>query len=223
MVPFGEYVPLRPVLGWIDKFVPIGGDFQPGRTSGLMTVRFGGVDHAIAPLICYEDIFPALARRSVRDGADVLAVLTNNAWYGEGGAAYQHAAHSVLRAVELRRPVLRVGNGGWSGWIDEFGNIRAELRRITRVNDAGVAQPVITTRPRDRDTPKHEIGTIYFRGSGVADVTRDARWIGRASFYVRHGDWFVLVSFMVFALAVALVKTGRVLAPARLSTDDTGS
>ena len=51
------------------------------------------------PLICYEDTFPGLARDSVRSGADVLVVLTNNGWLGEGGAAYQHAAHSVLRAT----------------------------------------------------------------------------------------------------------------------------
>jgi len=55
-------------------------------------------------------------------------VLTNNGWFGEGGAAYQHAAHSALRAVENRRPVLRCGNGGWSGWIDEFGNMRFKMQ-----------------------------------------------------------------------------------------------
>ena len=100
----------------------------------------------VGVLICYEDIFPALARENTLAGADVLAVLTNNAWYGEGGAAYQHAAHSVLRAVENRRPVVRCGNGGWSGWIDEYGNIR--------------------------DTLRDENGTIYFRGHGHECLAR---------------------------------------------------
>ncbi|MEO5959081.1 MAG: apolipoprotein N-acyltransferase, partial [Opitutaceae bacterium] len=112
LVPFGEYVPLRPVLGWITKFVPIGGDFAPGVDSSPLLVRLRGDTVVFGPLICYEDIYPQLARRSVRETSNVLTVLTNNGWFGEGGAAYQHAAHSVLRAVENRRPVLRCGNGG---------------------------------------------------------------------------------------------------------------
>src|SRR5690606_22238109 len=98
----------------------------------------------VGPLICYEDIYPNLGRYSTIGGASVLVVLTNNGWFGEGGAAYQHAAHSVLRAVEMRRPVLRCGNGGWSGWIDEFGGVR---RVVT--NDEG---------------------TIYFRGVRTVSI-----------------------------------------------------
>lgn len=166
LVPFGEYIPLRPVLGWLEKFVPIGGDFAPGASAAPLPVPVGVSRIPVGPLICYEDIFPALARESVQSGAELLAVLTNNAWYGEGGAAYQHATHSVLRAVETRRPVIRAGNGGWSGWIDEYGNIRT----------------VVTN---DR-------GTVYFRGAQTVTVNRDTRWQGRTSFYTEHGDWFVL-------------------------------
>jgi apolipoprotein N-acyltransferase len=132
----------------------------------------------IGPLICYEDTFPQLARSSVRTGADLLTVQTNNGWFGEGGAAYQHAAHSVLRAIETRRPVVRVGNGGWSGWIDEYGNVRDVM------TDAN--------------------GSIYFRGVHTVAVTRDRRWVGRESFYVQHGDWFVLAcaGFATFAFSL---------------------
>ena len=176
LVPFGEYVPLRPVLGWLSKIVPVGDeDFMAGRDSSPLIVSLHGNPITIGPLICYEDIFPDLARGSVLAGSDVLAVLTNNAWYGEGGAATQHAAHAVLRAVETRRPVLRCGNGGWSGWIDEFGNVRATLR--------------------------NETGSIYFRGTQTITVTRDARWIGRNSYYVEHGDWFVAVCAGVVLLS----------------------
>jgi apolipoprotein N-acyltransferase len=195
LVPFGEYVPLRPLLGWMKKFVPIGDtDFRTGDDAGTMIVRLRGQATAFGPLICYEDTFPLLARASVRAGADVLAVLTNNAWFGEGGAAYQHAAHSVLRAVETRRPVLRCGNGGWSGWIDEFGGIRAVLTR----DDAGQIQ----ARPGGED------GTIYFRGTATVTVTRDQRWIGRESFYVEHGDWFLVVCAGLLLLGAVLLKTG---------------
>lgn len=213
LVPFGEFVPFRPLLGWIGKFVEIGGDFQAGRGPVLLPVTLADDVQLVSPLICYEDIFPSLARDSVRAGADIIAVLTNNAWYGEGGAAYQHAAHSVLRAVETRRPVLRVGNGGWSGWIDEFGNIRAEVRRVLRRTESGALQPVITTRPRDRDEARADAGTIYVRGSGVADVTRDSRWIDRTSFYVRHGDWFVIVCLGLLGMALVAVKIGRPVEP----------
>jgi apolipoprotein N-acyltransferase len=118
----------------------------------------------------------------------VLAVLTNNAWFGEGGAAYQHAAHSVLRAVETRRPVIRVGNGGWSGWIDEYGTVRTTL-----VGDAG---------------------SVYFRGAQTVTVNRDTRWRGELSFYTQHGDWFVLVCLALATGAYYVVATLRPPKPA---------
>jgi apolipoprotein N-acyltransferase len=181
LVPFGEFVPLRPLLGWLNKFVPIGeGDFSRGEDSSPLLVPLRGQAVVFGPLICYEDIYPQLARYSSLGGANVLAVVTNNGWFGEGGAAYQHAAHSVLRAVEMRRPVLRCGNGGWSGWIDEFGVIRN----------------VVTNKA----------GTIYFRGVGTIEVSRDRRWFERNSFYAEHGDWFVLASVVLVIFGVALLK-----------------
>jgi apolipoprotein N-acyltransferase len=179
LVQFGEYIPLRPLFGWISKFSPLGDDFTPGRDSMPLVVPMDRGAAAFGVLICYEDLFPALALEEVRSGADALVVLTNDAWYGEGAAAYQHAAHSVLRAVETRRPVLRCGNAGWSGWIDEFGSIRRVMQ------DGG--------------------GSIYYRGVALANVTRDQRWIGRNSFYVEHGDWFVAVSACLAALGASLL------------------
>jgi apolipoprotein N-acyltransferase len=191
LVPFGEYIPLRPVLGWLEKVAPIGGDFTPGDSALPLRLPVGPKAVSVGVLICYEDIFPDLARASTRAGAEVLAVLTNNGWFGEGGAAYQHAAHSVLRAVENRRPVVRCGNGGWSGWIDEFGNIR------TMVHD--------------------EDGSIYFRGFQDVTVTRDERWRGRESLYTRSGDWFLLVCAGLAALGYGLML---MLPPAPVRTGD---
>jgi apolipoprotein N-acyltransferase len=179
LVQFGEYIPLRPLFGWIGKFVPLGDDFAPGTDPSPLVVPLSRGSAAFGVLICYEDLFPALAREEVRYGADVLVVVTNDAWYGEGAAAYQHAAHSVLRAVENRRPVLRCGNAGWSGWIDEFGSLRK-----------------VMTNPE---------GTIYFKGTQAADVTRDSRWVGHNSYYVEHGDWFVAVSAGLALLGAALL------------------
>jgi apolipoprotein N-acyltransferase len=182
LVPFGEYVPLRPLLGWISKFVPMPDDATPGIGANPLVVGLRDNAAALGPLICYEDIFPQLARASALAGADALVVITNDAWYGEGGAAYQHAAHSVLRAVETRRPVLRCGNGGWSGWIDEFGGVRGVLQT--------------------------EDGSVYLRGERVLRVMRDSRWIGRNSFYVEHGDWFVAVCAGIVLFALAMVGIG---------------
>ena len=181
LVPFGEFVPFRPLLGWLKKFVPIGDDFARGTEAAALLVPMRGESIAFGALICYEDIFPSLARASVLSGADVLTVITNNGWFGEGGATYQHAAHSVLRAVENRRPVLRCGNGGWSGWIDEFGNARFSMRE--------------------------DNGNIYFRGAQVTTIARDSRWIGRTSFYTKHGDWFVLLGLALAATAYFLLSS----------------
>jgi apolipoprotein N-acyltransferase len=191
LVQFGEYVPLRPILGWIGKFAPLGDDdFTAGTDAAPLVVPMEQGAAAFGVLICYEDLFPQLAASEVRSGADALVVVTNDAWYGEGAAAFQHAAHAVLRAVETRRPVLRCGNAGWSGWIDEFGSIRS----VMNMDESGKVHSVMT-----------EGGTIYFRGTGMANVTRDQRWIGRNSFYVEHGDWFVGACAAAAGLAFALL------------------
>ncbi len=181
LVPFGEYVPLHAVFGWLKKFVPIGDDFRAGTNARPLVLSTQGGPVAAGVLICYEDVFPDLSRASVAAGAEVLVNLTNNAWYGEGAAAYQHAAHSALRAAETRRPVVRVGNGGWSGWFDEHGGMRAEL------TDAR--------------------GSVYFRGGDTVRLTRDERWVGRLTPYVVHGDWFVAVCAALAALAA--LRVGR--------------
>ena len=199
-------MPLRPLLGWLNKITDVGeDDFKRGTEPLPMLVNSASGPFAIGPLVCYEDIFPNLSRASALAGADVLAVVTNDAWYGEGAAAYQHAAHAVLRAVETRRPVLRCGNGGWSGWIDEFGNICAELKRLPN--------GVITTQV-NRDQADKEFGaaTIYFRGTATVNTTRDSRWIGRQSYYTEHGDWFVSACVVLGTFAFLLIRVSRPVA-----------
>lgn len=176
LVPFGEYVP--PVFSFIDKVVPVGGSFVPGTEVGLIDLRIKEQTFRIGSLICYEDVFPKLARQSARAGADVFFVATNNAWYGEEGGAEQHAAHSVLRAVENRRPVMRAGNGGWSGWIDSYGTVREVL--------------------------VDSEGSIYFRGGGSYSVFQFAEWSQQQSYYTRHGDWFVAVAAALAVIALLL-------------------
>lgn len=169
LVPFGEYIPLRGLWPWLTKVVPLEGDFSSGNAAEPIPVALPESTFQVAPLICYEDIFPNLARSSVQEGADMLFVASNSAWFGRGGAAAQHMAHSVMRAVETRRVVLRVGNDGWTGWIDEFGNVKDSFE-------------------------------LYTLGGTAWEIDRDRRWIGKKTFYVEHGDWFVLLCFAVIAV-----------------------
>jgi len=161
--------------------VPVGGNFVPGSVPGLIDLSIGEETDKIGSLVCYEDVFPGLARASARAGAQVFFVATNNAWYGEEGGAPQHAAHSVLRAVENRRPVMRCGNGGWSGWIDCYGRVR--------------------------DVLYDEHDSVYFRGGGTYTVLQFEEWMQQQSFYTRHGDWWVALcsGFFLIALGVGWV------------------
>lgn len=185
-VPFGEYIPFRNILFFLEKFVPIGGDIYPGNSASPLRLQLPSGELPVGALICYEDIFPSLARRSVLEGARVLFVVTNDAWYGEEGAAYQHAAHSVLRAVETARPVVRVGNNGWSGWIDEFGGWGEWL------DENGVTQPERVFRSAE--------GSIYFGGSTVFEITYNPKTYRDLTFYVKYGDWFLLVCVALIGL-----------------------
>ncbi len=120
LVPFGEYVPLKGLLGFLNRLVPATGDFAPGDRIAPLALR----EASAGILICFEAIFPEISRAMVRKGADVLVNLTNDAWFGVSSAPYQHLSMSVLRAVENRRPLIRAANTGISAIIDSRGRIR---------------------------------------------------------------------------------------------------
>ncbi len=120
LVPFGEYVPLKAFLPFIDKLVVGIGDFSPGRVSPL---PLDG--HRIGVLICFEGIFPELARDFVRQGSDLLVNITNDAWFGRSSAPYQHLAMTRFRAIENRIWVARAANTGVSALIAPSGRIVA--------------------------------------------------------------------------------------------------
>jgi apolipoprotein N-acyltransferase len=119
LVPFGEYVPLRKWLPFLGKIVAQVGDFHAGPPGGVLEYE----GHRIGPLICYDGIFPGLARAAVDNGADLLVNLTNDAWYGRTSAPYQHLVQYVFRAVETRRSLVRATNTGISAFIDPTGRI----------------------------------------------------------------------------------------------------
>jgi apolipoprotein N-acyltransferase len=119
LVPFGEYVPLKPILFFLDKLVVGIGDFVPGAGPRVMS----GPSGHLGLVICFEVIFPDLVRQFVDRGADYMVTITNDGWFGRTSAPYQHFAMVVFRAVENRVPFARAANTGISGFIDAEGHI----------------------------------------------------------------------------------------------------
>ncbi len=121
LVPFGEYVPLRRVLFFVSPLVEAVSDFS----SGTEAVVFDAHGRRISVAICYESVYPSIARRFVAGGSQLLATITNDAWFGRSSAAYQHFEQGILRAVEQGRYVVRAANTGISGAVDPYGRVLA--------------------------------------------------------------------------------------------------
>lgn len=122
LVPFGEYVPLRRVLFFAEKLVHAVGQFEFGTNDkplrGLL--NYG-------PAICYEVVYPQITRRQIRNGADVLVTITNDAWYDGTAAPAQHLAQARLRAIEGNRYLLRSATTGISAFVDPTGRVIESL------------------------------------------------------------------------------------------------
>ncbi len=129
LVPFGEYVPLRGVLFFIDKLVAGIGDYLPGNRYVMPETKLG----SFASLVCYEIIFPGLVRKFYAKDGDFMVNITNDAWFGKTAGPYQHFSMAVFRAIENRKPVLRSANTGISGFIDSNGRISAKTELFQRL------------------------------------------------------------------------------------------
>jgi len=127
LVPFGEYVPLRRFLPFLQPLVVNIDDFSAGADKGPLVL--GAMK--LGMLICYESIFPDIARESVNRGANLLVNITNDAWYGRSSAPYQSMAMAVFRAVENKRALIRAANTGISGFIDPWGRIGRQTEIFT--------------------------------------------------------------------------------------------
>jgi apolipoprotein N-acyltransferase len=138
LVPFGEYIPLRHVLFFLDKLVQGIGDFRSGEVYTVMAIPQG----RFAVLICFEIIFPELVRQFVRHGAQFLVNITNDAWFGYSPASYQHLSMVVFRAVENRLPIVRAANTGISAVIDPTGRLSQQTDLFVRTWLKGRITPV---------------------------------------------------------------------------------
>lgn len=174
LVPFGEYVPFEEILGFIRNFATIG-HFSAGNEYTLFTIRSRfhetPIQAKFAALICFEDIFPNMVRKFCNKGANFLVNITNDAWFGDTTAPYQHAQASVFRAIENRVPVVRAANTGLSCFIS------AEGRVLASVEDEG--KEIAVTGHKS-----HEI------------ILRKDK-----SFYTRFGDLFVYGCIFLCGLA----------------------
>jgi apolipoprotein N-acyltransferase len=160
LVMMGEYVPLRDMLPWLRKFVPVGQDFSAGREHAVLRDATGML--RMAPLICFEDTFGRVARRFVPGNPNLLVNLTNDGWFGRSAQSRQHLANAQFRAVELGIPLLRVANTGVTAVVDQYGRVQA------RLGSAGD-------------------GSLWGRGFLRHTVGLPAP--GGGTFYARHGDW----------------------------------
>jgi apolipoprotein N-acyltransferase len=121
LVPFGEYVPFKDVLFFVSPLVEAVSDFSPGLRVTMLPVS----GHMMSTAICYEVTYPALMREAVRQGSELLTTITNDAWYGESSAPFQHFEMAAMRAIENGRYLVRAANTGITGIVDPYGRVLA--------------------------------------------------------------------------------------------------
>jgi apolipoprotein N-acyltransferase len=137
---FGEYIPLRPLLGWLETWFSFAGT-QPGFHPKAIEVA----DVHLAPNICFESMVPPLIRWQIqqlkRQGTDpqVLINLTNDSWFKGTSMLDHHLASSILCSVENRRPMLVAANTGITAEIDGSGRLLQGTQRFAA--QALLAQP----------------------------------------------------------------------------------
>ena len=183
LVPFGEYLPLRWLLGRFIKALATGvsnRDLSPG--AGPRAVESWGPPGEGQTLrlgvpICYELLFPDLVRRMSKDGAQLLLGITNDAWYGATGAPYQFLAMTAMRSAETGTWTARAANTGVSALIDERGRV---LQRTG----------------------------IFERGYVVGDVSL-RRADQPPTFYAAYGDVFIGLCWAVLGVFVIAAPASR--------------
>ena len=155
LVPFGEYVPLKQVLSFVSPIVQRMVDFAPGESVTLLPVGA----HRVSTAICYEVVYPWLAREAVERGSQLLTTITNDGWYGASSAPYQHFEMASMRAIEQGRYLARAANTGISGIVDPYGRVVVASAIFEQV---GVVQQV---RLIDRRTVYSRIGDVVPQAS----------------------------------------------------------
>ena len=125
LVPFGEMFPYSEFFEKYMPFLTESINLTTSTSQGTKSIALSSSLGKIGGIICYESIFPSLAREAVQNGAKVLALPSNDSWFGNSPALYQHHCHAVMRAVENNRYIIRASNTGISSIIDSNGKVTA--------------------------------------------------------------------------------------------------
>ena len=132
LMPFGEYTPLSSVIPFLKDINSTAGQFTAGAAPSVLSFPLSnGSEVKLSPLICYEDIVPSIARDAVNAGAELLINQTNDAWFGDSVAPYQHHIIAAFRAIENDRYLLRSTNTGLTAVVDPLGRTVASLLPYT--------------------------------------------------------------------------------------------
>ncbi|MBI4398400.1 MAG: apolipoprotein N-acyltransferase [Candidatus Omnitrophica bacterium] len=174
LVPFGEYVPFRSVLSPLDPLArSLGvGDFSAGTEIQLFPISLPAIqtkqagrdeksEAAVGPLICFENIFLGGVRALCWKGANILCVITNDAWFQDSSAPYQHLGASIFRAVETGRWVIHCANTGVSAFISPQGRV---VDRVKNSKDQDLFVAGAVTRPvtlYGKNTPYLSFGYLF--------------------------------------------------------------
>ncbi|MDP2210941.1 MAG: apolipoprotein N-acyltransferase [Candidatus Aquicultor sp.] len=137
LVPFGEYVPMRPLIERVNNMAALVNDYTPGREYKVFKM---GSAREFSTVICFESSQSDLVGRMVREGAEFLVIVTNDAWFGKTAAAEQHFRITRMRAAEYGIPIVQAANTGISGFINADGIIakRSGLDKRIVLNEAVV-------------------------------------------------------------------------------------
>lgn len=128
LMPFGEYTPLSYWLPWLEEINSTAAQFTAGQEPSILSFALSnGMPVKLSPLICYEDVVPEIAREATQRGAQLLINQTNDAWFGQTAAPYQHHTIASFRAIENRRYLLRSTNTGLTAVVDPLGRTAASL------------------------------------------------------------------------------------------------
>lgn len=163
LVMFGEYLPLARWFPFLKYIRRVEGGFTAGETP--VPFKLPNLGANIAVLICFEDVFPQLARDTVSEDTDFMLNLTNNGWFRESAAQWQHAISALFRAVENGLPLVRCTNNGLTCWIDARGRLHE----------------IYFPDSRDIYGPGFKLVTIPLRAHGKNQPL---------TVYHRYGDWF---------------------------------
>ena len=163
LVPFGEYIPFHSLLSPLDSLAQKLGvsDFSSGEEIKVFRVPVTEREAAVGPLICFENTIQDLVRKLCWQGAQVLCVVTNDAWFRESSAPYQHLQASIFRAVETGRWVIQCANTGVSAFVSPKGEV------TDRVKDqkgedifvmGGITRPITLS---NENTPYLQFGYLF--------------------------------------------------------------